>query len=79
MRVTDLHISGPSEDCMSGPNSRLINNPVEDLTSQNGTWQNDKESNSFCRCGGISSTDVAVKENLDAGGVHEKSRSEIIT
>jgi hypothetical protein len=64
---------------MAEPNGRLVKGPVEDLSAEDGARQDDEESNGLGRGRGDASRDVAVEENLDAGGVHEESRDEVVT
>ena len=64
---------------MAGPDGLLVNGPVEDFTADDRTRQHDEESSGLGRGGGEASRDVAVKEDLDAGCVHEDGRHKVVT
>jgi hypothetical protein len=72
-------LSGPVIDCMTEPNGRLVKGPVEDFSAEGRARQDDEESNGLGRGRGEAGRDVAVEEDFDAGGVHEKSRDEVVT
>lgn len=79
MGVEFLLLSCPVEECVAGPDGLLVNGPVEDFSTDDGTRQHDEESSGLGRGGGEAGRDVAVEVDLDAGGVHEDSRDEVVT
>jgi hypothetical protein len=64
---------------MTKPNSRLIESPVEDFSTEDRARQDDEESSCLGRSRGKTSRLVAEKEDFDAGGVHEEGGDEVIT
>jgi hypothetical protein len=64
---------------MTEPNSRLVKGPVEDFSAEDRARQDDEESDCLGGSRGEAGRDVTVEEDFDAGGVHEKSRDEVVT
>lgn len=67
-------LSCPVKDCMASPNGGLVNGAVEDFSADDGTRQDEEESDGFGRGRAVARRHVAVEEDFDAGSVHEDGR-----
>lgn len=64
---------------MTEPVGRSVESAVVDLSADDRQGQNCKEDGCFGSSRADASVDVALKEDFDAGGVHEESGHEVVT
>jgi len=64
---------------MAEPVSRSVESAVVNLSADDGEGQNCKENSGFGSSRADAGVDVALKEDFDAGSVHEESGHEVVT